>query len=188
MPIVENRAQPPSLSRLLLFAARLANFTFGGGEITMAAVNSELVRGRRWLTPEQYATCYALSRITPGTNLLAFFAGIGWQLVGWRGALATVLAASVPPGIMVMLLTESYEMVRSSPKAMAALAGILAASVGMMGTAAWSMLQPYFTRRRWLHALVLGGGSVVLSGRFNVSPIHVLGLAAVAGVLWRVPE
>ncbi len=180
--------QRPSLYRLFLFAVRLTNLTFGGGEITMAAAYSEVVVSRQWLSPEQYGTCYAIARITPGTNLLAFLAGVGWQLLGWPGALATVLAASVAPGIMVMLLTESYELVRSSPTAMAALAGILAAAVGMMGTAAWSMLQPYFNRRRWLHALLLTGGSILLSGRFRISPVPVLGLAAVVGLFWRVPE
>jgi chromate transporter len=178
----------PPLYRLFLFAARLANLTFGGGETTMAAVYSELVVSRRWQSPEQYGTCYALARITPGTNLLAFFAGMGWQLLGWRGALATVLAASVLPGILVMLLTESYELVRSSPVAMAALAGILAAAVGMMATASWSMLQPYFNRRRWAHALLLAGGAILLSYRFRVSPVPILGLAALVGVVWRVPE
>ncbi|MGA2989066.1 MAG: chromate transporter [Candidatus Korobacteraceae bacterium] len=178
----------PSLYRLFLFATRLANLTFGGGEITMAAVYGEIVVSRQWLSAEEYGTCYALSRITPGTNSLAFFAGVGWQLLGWPGALATVLAASVLPGIMVMLLTESYELVRSSPVAMGALSGILAAAVGMMGTAAWSMLQPYFTRRRWIHAAVLAGGSILLSYRFSLSPVQILGLAAVVGLFWRVPE
>jgi len=58
----------------------------------------------------------------------------------------------------------------------------------MMGTAAWSMLQPYFTRRRWIHAAVLAGGSILLSYRFSLSPVQILGLAAVVGLFWRVPE
>jgi len=177
-----------SLSRLFLFVARLANTTFGGGEVTMAAVYREIVPERQWVSVDQYATCYALSRITPGTNLLAFFAGLGWQLGKWPGALAAVLAASVPPAIILMLLTRSYELVLASPRAMAALAGILAASVGMLATAGFSMLRPYFTRKRLAHAVVLGGGSILLAISSKASPVQILGLAAVIGLLWRVPE
>ena len=63
-----------------------------------------------------------------------------------------------------------------------------AAAVGMMGTAAWELLRPYLDRRRWLHAAVIAGASLVLSLRFDMPPIEVLALAAVAGLGWRIPE
>ena len=41
---------------------------------------------------------------------------------------------------------------------------------------------------RWLHATVIAGAALVLSLRFDIPPIEVLGLAALAGALWRIPE
>ncbi len=180
--------EPPSLYRLFLLYLRLASLTFGGGNPTMTAMHSEMVVQRKWLTSEKYSVCYALARITPGTNMLAFCAGTAWELLGWPGAIAGVLAASVPAAIMVALLTEGYDAVRANSLAMAAVAGTLAAAVGMMGTAAWELLQPYLDRRRWLHATVIAGASLVLSLRFDMPPIEVLALAAAAGILWRIPE
>jgi chromate transporter len=167
---------------------RLASLTFGGGNPTMAAMHTEMVGGRKWLSSEKYSVCYALARITPGTNMLAFCAGTAWELLGWPGAIAGVLAASVPAGIVVMLLTEGYDAVRANTYAMAAINGTLAAAVGMMGIAAWDLLRPYLDRRRWLHAVVIAGASLGLSLRFDMPPIEVLALAAVAGLLWRIPE
>ena len=167
---------------------RLASVTFGGGNPTMAAMHTEMVAGRKWLTSEKYSVCYALARITPGTNMLAFCAGTAWELLGWPGAIAGVLAASVPAAIVVTLLTEGYDAVRSNQLAMAAVAGTLAAAVGMMGTAAWELLRPYLDRRRWLHAAVIAGTSLVLSLRFDMPPIEVLAIAAMAGLVWRIPE
>src|SRR5690242_121427 len=167
---------------------RLASLTFGGGNPTMAAMHTEMVVARKWLSSEKYSVCYALARITPGTNMLAFCAGTAWELLGWPGAIAGVLAASVPAGIVVALLTQGYDAVRSNALAMAAVAGTLAAAVGMMGTAAWELLRPYLNRRRWVHALVFSVGSLVLSLRFDIAPIAVLGLAALAGLVWRIPE
>src|SRR5579872_6899062 len=154
----------------------------------MAAMHSEMVVGRKWLSAEKYAMAYALARITPGTNMLAFCAGTAWELLGWPGAIAAVLAASVPAAIIVMLLTEGYDAVRTNGPAMAAIAGTLAAAVGMMAVAAWELLRPYLDRRRWLHALVIAGASLLLSLRFGLSPIEVLALAALAGAIWRIPE
>jgi chromate transporter len=154
----------------------------------MAAMHTEMVARRKWLTPEKYAVSYALARITPGTNMLAFCAGTAWELLGWPGAIAGVLAASVPSAIIVMFLTGGYDAVRANGPAMAAVAGILAAATGMMGTAAWELLWPYLDRRRWLHATVLAGASLGLSLVFDMPPVEVLALAAVAGLIWRIPE
>ena len=180
--------EPITLSRLFLLNLRLAAFTFGGGSPTMAAMHSEMVVGRRWLSSEKYAVVYALARITPGTNMLAFCAGTAWELLGWPGAIAAVLAASVPAAIIVMLLTQGYDAVRSNGPAMAAVNGMLAAAVGMMAMAAWELLRPYLDRRRSAHALIIAGASLVLSLRFDFSPVEVLGLAALAGAVWRIPE
>jgi chromate transporter len=177
-----------SLYRLVILYMRLASLTFGGGNPTMAAMHTEMVVGRKWLTSEKYSVCYALARLTPGTNMLAFCAGTAWELLGWPGAIAGVLAASVPAAVVVMLLTEGYDSLRANPLAMAAVAGTLAAAVGMMGTAAWELLRPYLDRRRWLHAAVITTASLLLTLRFEMPPIEVLGLAAVAGLVWRIPE
>src|ERR1051325_5578263 len=138
---------------------RLASVTFGGGNPTMAAMHTEMVVGRKWLSSEKYSVCYALARITPGTNMLAFCAGTAWELLGWPGAIAGVLAASVPAAIIVALLTQGYDAVRSNALAMAAVNGTLAAAVGMMGTAAWDLLRPYLDGRRWVHAAIISGVS-----------------------------
>jgi len=178
----------PSLLKLFLSYLRVTNLTFGGGTITMAALNTELVSLRKWLSQEKYATVYALARITPGTNMLAFCAGTGWELLGWPGAIAAVAAASVPSGIIVMLLTGSYDVLRANANAMAAVAGTLAAAVGIMAMASWQLIEPYLDRKRWLHVTVLAGGSLLLTLKFDLTPIAVLGLAAALGCIWRVPE
>jgi chromate transporter len=177
-----------SLYRLALLYGRLASLTFGGGNPTMAAMHTEMVVGRKWLTSEKYSVSYALARITPGTNMLAFCAGTAWELLGWPGAIAGVLAASIPAAVIVMLLTEGYDAVRSNIYAMGAISGTLAAAVGMMGTAAWDLLRPYLDRKRSIHAVAIAGASLGLSLRFDLPPIEVLALAAVAGLLWRIPE
>lgn len=179
--------EPLTLRRLSLIFLRVGNLTFGGGDPTMAALHSELVKSRGWLTPAQYGLAYALARITPGTNVLAFSAAIAWELLAWPGAILAVVAASAPSAVLAAFLTAGYESGRSNPLAMAAIAGTLAAAVGMMGTGAWQLIWPHLRAGRWVRSLVVVSASIVLSLVFSLSPIYVLGLAAVAGLLWRTP-
>ena len=180
-----------SLPRMTAVFVRVGNLTFGGGDPTMAALYSELVAARRWLAPETYGLIYALARITPGTNMLAFCAGAAWEMAGWAGALLAVLAAALPSALCVVLLTLGYQAWKQNAVAMAAIAGTLAAAVGLMATSAWQLLAPSLATRNWrraVRALAVAGAAVWLPLRFGVTPVAGLGLAAVAGFLWREPE
>lgn len=174
-----------SLWRLALLSLRVGNLTFGGGDPTMAVFQREMVNRKRWLPPEKYGLCFGLARITPGTNLLAFCAAAGWWLLGWRGAVAVVLAVSLPSAGLVVLLTHASEAWRANPLATGAIGGIVSAAVGMMAAAAWLLVRPHLEPKRWLRTLAFAGGAVILSSGLSVSPIQVLALAAMAGFWWR---
>jgi chromate transporter len=174
------------LSRIGGLFLRTGNLTFGGGDPTMAVLYTEMVTARRWLAAETYALVYALARVTPGTNLLAFCAGTAWELRGWPGAVVAVLAVTLPSTVAVVLLTAGYQSFTANRLAMAAINGTLAAAVGMMATGAWQLVRPHLTRARWVRAAVLAGGSALLS--MKVPPIPVIGLAALVGFFWRAPE
>ncbi|HEY4365133.1 MAG TPA: chromate transporter [Bryobacteraceae bacterium] len=179
---------PLSLLQLVLIHLRVGNLTFGGGDPSLAALHAEIVATKGWISPEEYTIVFALARITPGTNLLAFCAGISWDLLGWVGAMAALLAMTIPASFLIVLLTRSYGAMQSNTIAIAGISGVLAAAVGMMPAAAWQLLSPHLDRRRWLHAILVVGVTLVLSLGFSASPILILGLAALAGFCWRVPE
>ena len=176
-----------SLKQLTWIFLRVGNLTFGGGDPTMAALQTELVASRRWLNEEQYGLIYGLARITPGTNLLAFSAAAAWKILGWTGALAAVVAMTAPAAAMVVLLTRGYEVFHANALAMAAIGGTLAAANGMMATSAWQLLAPQIRSGRRTRTAVIFLGSVIAAQAFSMSPIQVLGLAALAGLIWRVP-
>ena len=151
----------------------------------MAALQSELVVSRQWMSMETYGLIYGLARITPGTNLLAFCAGAGWQILGLTGALLAVVAVTAPAALIVVLLTIGYEALKSNPLAMAGIGGVIAAAAGMMATSAWQLLASRMRRHTWLRPVVIAGCAFVLSLKFAVPPIQVLALAALGGILWR---
>ncbi len=177
-----------SLWRLFALHLKVGNTVFGGGDPTLAALQSEIVATRQWISREKYGVVFALARITPGTNLLAFCAGLSWELMGWSGALVALLAMTAPTALIVLLLTHEYRLLTANGPAMAAIEALMAAAVGMMAAAAFQLARPYFQRkRRWYSGAILAS-AIVLSLRFSVSPIQILALAGVAGYFWQVPE
>lgn len=178
----------PSLRRLFVIYLRTASLTFGGGDPIMAALQAELVSFRGWLSQEKYGLVYALARITPGTNILAFCAGTAWELRGWPGAILGVFGATVPSAAIVVLLTAGYESVTANVRATAAIGGTLAAAVGIMAVSAWQFIRPQLRRRGLARAAIIVTASVFLSYVLRASPVAVLGLAALAGYFWRAPE
>lgn len=174
-----------SLGRFALLFLRIGNLTFGGGDPTMAALHRELVVSRNWVSPDQYGLIYSLARATPGTNLLAFCAGIGWVLARWRGALIAILAASIPCAALVVWFTFGYSSLRSHPLAMSAIGGMLAAAVGMMAAAAFRLSRPGWKPGNRVRAVVIIIAAFALSYGLSVPPIQVLGLGALAGLAWR---
>src|SRR5262245_4783001 len=121
--------RPPSLAILARIFFRAGNTTFGGGDPTMAVLYSELVAARQWLSSERYGLIYALARVTPGTNLLAFCAGAGWTLGGWLASVVAVAVVTLPPAALILLVTEGYQSWHENRLAMAAIAGTLASAV-----------------------------------------------------------
>jgi chromate transporter len=177
-----------SLKRLLFLALRVGNLTFGGGEPTMAVFQRELVSRNGWLQAEQYGLSFGLARMTPGTNVLAFCAGVGWQILGWRGALAVVLAVSLPSAALVVILTWAYEAWRANPFATGIISGVVAAAVGMTAAAAWLLIQPLLKQRTWLRSVVVVAGSMILFLALSLPPVPVLALAAILGFFWPEPS
>ncbi len=166
---------------------RLVNFTFGGGDPTMAALERELVERRRWLNAERYALAYGLARVTPGTNVLAFSAAVAWFLRGWAGAVLAVVAGTIPCTVAVVWLTFGYQFFKSNLLAQHAITGMLAAAVGMMLAAAWNLIRPAIQPGGRIRAIVLAGAAAALI-MWGMAPVPVLALSALAGALWQGPE
>jgi chromate transporter len=163
---------------------RIGSITFGGGDPTMAALQGELF-ARKWIDREQYGLVFGLARATPGTNILAFCVATGWLTLGAAGAVLAVVGASFAPALIVTFLTAGYVVWRQNPWALAAIGGMLAAATGLMGVAAYGLLKPHWRRDRWLRAAVIFTAALLLSLRVGLTPIQILGLAAIAGALWR---
>ncbi len=177
----------PSLGALTWIFLRLGNLTFGGGTPTMAALQRELVERRGCLSPQQYALAWSLARITPGTNVLAFCAASAWTLRGWVGALIAVASASLPSALLALWILLAWNRAAEFPWLSSAISSVSAAVVGMMLAAALLLIKPSFRPGSRARPLVIAFAALVLSHNLALSPLLILGFAAIAGFLWPEP-
>ncbi len=173
------------LGPLTALSLRIGNLTFGGGDPAMAALQRELVEGRKWLTQEDFTLIWSLARVTPGTNVVACFAGAGWRLAGWTGAIVAVLASCLPAALLCYWLAVAERQWQANPWLVAALRGIAATVAGLMLAGAILLLKPAWRERRLLRALpfTLAAAAASYAGG---PPVGILAMAAVAG--WCFPK
>ena len=173
----------PGLARIAEVFARYANFTLGGGSATVAVLHREIHDKRGWVDEADFALCFALCRLTPGTNLLAFCTGIGWLLHRLRGAVVALLAGSIPCTAIVVVATALFSQWQDDRWAQAAIHGAIAAAVAITVKSCWTIARPHFRSGARLRVALVGGAAFVLYAWLAVPPIQVLVGAAAVGAL-----
>jgi chromate transporter len=171
------------LTRIFL---RIGNTTFGGGYVTMAMLGRELVDSRRWITSEDYALAFALARVTPGTNVIAFCAAAGWLVSGVAGAIAAVFASSAPSAAIAVAILQGIESGGTHPLFAGALAATVAAVSGTMWSIVLWLVRPFLEGgiHRILRTLVIAGGAFLASWRFGITPVPILLATMIVSLGW----
>lgn len=177
-------ALKPSLAALASIYTKLGNTTFGGGDPTIAALQRELGERRGWLSQEQFALAFSLSRVTPGTNVLAFCAATAYQLSGWMASVMAVLGASAPAAVLAVWLTLGFESAVRNAYTNGAILAVLAAVTGMMVASSFALARPSLNRRGWPRVVLLSGGTLLLREAWNLSPLQIMAFASAVGALW----
>lgn len=178
----EARARP-RLATIADVFVRYANFTFGGGSATVAVLHRELLEKRGLVSQDNFALCFALARLTPGTNLLAFCTGIGWLLRRWTGAIVALLASSIPCAVMVIAATALFSEGQGNPWAQAAIQGAVAAAVAVTVKTCWTIAHPHYKHGQRLRVILIASGGFALDVFVGLPPVEILLLAGVLGAV-----
>lgn len=174
----------PTLSRFSSLCLRLGSLTFGGGDPTIQAMRRDLVDANQWMTNERYALIYGLARITPGTNVLAFCAGAGYELLRWPGAIAAVIAVATPAAFLAVWATVSWDALSHNLWAAAAITGLMAAAAGLMAASTWKLTSAQWKEGRRLTVILVPAAAFALLVYARLGPVEILALAVAASWFW----
>ena len=168
-----------SLWRLLSHLAKTSVSHIGAGA-TSTALRDRLVTARI-VRADDYDAIFAAARLTPGTNLLALFAGLGRLVGGLRGAIAAVTLGTAPAAMISAVVCAAFLKYGSRTEVAR---GIVAASAAALSVLVWAALRflrvPGLKHSTGTFAV---GMAVVALQALNVPPVMLLLAAAAAGAV-----
>lgn len=179
-------AGDPGFVQVASTMVRYGGLTFGGGAPTVMALEQDIVARNGWLDTSRFRLAYALSRLTPGTNLLAFCTALGWQMRGTWGGIVALIGASLPCSAVTVGLTVLLEAWQGNRWAMVAIEGASAAATGIIAAGCWSLVRPHVSMRASFRTAVLVAGAMFLQ-TLDLSPLRILLMAGALGALWKEP-
>ena len=177
-------AGSPPLGGLAAIFAWFGNSTFGGGTATIVELERQLIDRRQWLSRDDSHIAYAISRLTPGTNLLAYCVAVGWRMRRSAGAVIALGAASLPNALLAIGLTRFFSSWVDHPLTSHALSAALAAAIAIMVGTVWTMIRPLAQRRQYLRTLCFAVGALLLATVAELTPFHILVAAAIVGAIY----
>ncbi len=165
-PPVSEPARPEgvlavSLAAWTTYFLRLGTLGFGGPIALAAAMQTNLVEHRRWVTPDEYKEGLALAQLAPGPLAAQLAIYLGWIRGRVLGATVTGLAFVGPSFLMVIVLAWVYLRYGGLAWMQAAFYGIGAAVIAIIARGAMKLAERTVGRDLLLAAVMLVNAAVV---------------------------
>jgi chromate transporter len=167
--------------RILLEFTVIGATAFGGGSATISAMRRTCLR-RGWLNEEEFFETLIISRVTPGTTIIAQVYLIGRRIAGYPGLIAATVGLLAPAFGITLGLAKLYLVLKGSDRFDGPLAMVSAAAAGFALALAVELLLDCLPRSRRIRgaAWVTAYGALAY---FVNSSMIVIGVALLAGVL-----
>ena len=176
------RAAPRSLAALSAIFYQAGALVFGGGHVVLPLLRDALVPGG-WISDDAFLAGYGVAQALPGP-LFTFSAYVGAVVAPAQSALLWSAAALVfvfLPGLLIALAGVSlWTWLGRHASARAALAGINAAVVGLLGAALYDPIWTSAVRGGIDVAIAVAG--FLLLERWRVPPLVIVAFCVCASI------
>lgn len=99
---------------LFLTTLKISAFTFGGGFVIVSLMKKEFVEKRKWLTEQEMLNYTAIAQTSPGAVAINTSLLVGHHIGGFLGAVVTVMAAALPPLVIISIISLFYAFVKEN--------------------------------------------------------------------------
>jgi len=172
------------LGAIFAMFLKMGVVVFGSGYVLVAFLGTELV-APGYLTQRQLLDAIAIGQLTPGP-VFTSATFIGYLLAGIPGAIVATVAIFLPAFVLVGLSHPFLPRIRASVTLSAAIDGLNAAAVGVIGASVVFLARDAFLPAGSLDvvAVTLGLGAFVLLATDRLAPVPLLlGGAAIGFVV-----
>lgn len=92
----------------------LSAFTFGGGFVIVSLMKKKFVEELHWLEEEEMLDITAIAQSSPGPIPINASVILGYRMYGVVGSLVAILGTSLPPMIIISVISVFYTQFRSN--------------------------------------------------------------------------
>ncbi len=92
----------------------LSAFTFGGGFVIVSLMKKKFVEELKWLEEEEMLDITAIAQSSPGPIPINASVILGYRMCGVIGSLVAILGTSLPPMIIISVISVFYAQFRSN--------------------------------------------------------------------------
>ncbi len=185
--------------QLFLVFSKIGIVGFGGGYAMLSLLQGEVVTKHHWLSSAEFTDIVAVSQMTPGPLGINMATYVGYTSVlnagyspsmAMLGSLLTTLSILWLPFILMLAVSRLLVRHKDSPIIKGIFAILRPTIVGLIAAAALVLMNaetfgaPATAHLQFGLSLVLFAAAFIAVYRFRVSPILILGVAGVFGMLF----
>ena len=175
-------AKPHIYWKLFLSMLYLSTFTFGGGYVIISLMKKKFVDQLHWMTDEEMLNFTAMAQSSPGAVAVNASILVGFRVAGVPGALVSVLGTSLPPLIILSVISLFYTAFRDNAVVAAVLKGMQSGVAAVILDVVFSMGGDVVKSRSVLSILIM----ICAFLATYVFGINVIWIILVCGVLGAV--
>jgi len=172
-----------SLINLFWTFFKINMVTFGGGFVIMPIIRKDFVEKKKILDEQDMLDMIALAQSIPGAMAINTSMLVGHRLRGLKGAIISMIGASLPPLLVISIISFFYGAFQTNPYILALLRGMRGAVTAVMIVAAYSMMRGVLKKDK-AFAIVMMIGSFLIAYFTNISVGYLMLVAALIGYLY----
>jgi chromate transporter len=165
-----------TLVYLAVVFLQLSLLAFGGTNSVLPEMQRQVVQVHHWLTPQQFASLFALAQAAPGPNMLVVTL-IGWRVAGLPGALVTTLGVAGPSSVVTFFSYRLWYRFRDAQWRRLVQRGLMPVTAGLLLASAALLI--HTTSLEWGTAAITAVASLL----FLFTRLHPLLILATAAAL-----
>ncbi|MDQ3439682.1 MAG: chromate transporter [Planctomycetota bacterium] len=132
-----------------------------GAASAAASLRADLASAGR-ITEAEFNESFAVARLTPGTNLLALYALLGFRVAAWPGAVSSLVLGTFVCGVIITIVAALSVAYGSEPAVATAMEGARAGALAVFLWAAVRLARPVLVANG-TRALVFTAGTVAVA-------------------------
>lgn len=159
---------------------RIGLFTFGGGYAMLPIAKKEVVDRRGWITNEELIDYYGIAQVSMGIIAINTSVLIGYKVNKKIGGIVAGISSTIPSIIIILLIALFLDNILSFPFVVNMFAMIRIVVTALIINTTYTLSKKGI---KDLNGILIFLISFILITFFDLSPIYIVVLSIVAGIL-----